>query len=71
MHYSHPPYVHVARMGEGRDARMDLVGKPEGKRTLEKPRCRWDDSIKIYLKEIVWSGCYKHNSESAVSVKCW
>jgi hypothetical protein len=48
-----------------------LVGKPEGKRTLERPRCRWEDSIKIYLKEIVWSGCYKHNSESAVSVKCW
>jgi hypothetical protein len=29
-----------------------LVGKPEGKRPLGKPRCRWEDYIKIYLQEV-------------------
>jgi hypothetical protein len=29
-----------------------LVGKPEGKRPLGTPRCRWENNIKIYLKEI-------------------
>jgi hypothetical protein len=33
-----------------------LVGKPEGKRPLRKPRCRWEDNIKIDLREIgSWS----------------
>jgi hypothetical protein len=32
---------HVARMGEKRNAYMILVGRPEGKRPLERPRCRW------------------------------
>jgi hypothetical protein len=32
---------HVASMGEGRNVRMVLVGKPEGKRPLERPRRRW------------------------------
>jgi hypothetical protein len=32
------------------------VGKPEGKRLLEEPRRRWDNSIKMYLKEIGWEG---------------
>jgi hypothetical protein len=32
---------HVARMGEGRDVHRVLVGKPEGKRPLGRPRCRW------------------------------
>jgi hypothetical protein len=32
------------------------VGKPEGKRPLERPRHRWVDNIKIYLREIRWSG---------------
>jgi hypothetical protein len=31
-----------------------LVRKPEGKRPLVRPRCRWEDSIKINLKEIGW-----------------
>jgi len=29
-----------------------LAGKPEGKRLLDKTRCRWEDNIKMYLKEI-------------------
>jgi hypothetical protein len=50
---------HVAHMGEGRNKYRVLVGKPEGKRQLERPRCRWGDGIKIDLREIgwgVWSG---------------
>jgi hypothetical protein len=33
-----------------------LVGKPEGKRPLERPKRRWMDSIKLDLKEIGWDG---------------
>jgi hypothetical protein len=36
---------HVARMGEERGVYMALVGKPEGKRPLGRPRCRWEDNI--------------------------
>jgi hypothetical protein len=43
---------HIARMGEKRDAYKVLVGKPEGKRPLERPRRRWEDDIKIDLREI-------------------
>ena len=43
---------HVARMGEGRSVRRVLVGKPEGKRPLGRPRCRWDDKIKMNLQEV-------------------
>jgi hypothetical protein len=35
---------------------MILVGKPEGKRPLGRPRCRWVDNIKIDLREIRWDG---------------
>jgi hypothetical protein len=38
---------HVARMGEKRNAYRLLVGKPEGKRPLGRPRCRWVDNIRI------------------------
>jgi len=41
---------HVARMGEGRG--VNLVGRPEGKRPLGRPRRRWKDNIKIGLREI-------------------
>ena len=37
---------HVARMGEGRGVYRVLVGKPEGKRPLGRPRRRWEDNIK-------------------------
>jgi hypothetical protein len=43
---------HVARMGKGRGVYRVLVGKPEGKRPLETPRRRWDDNIKMDLREI-------------------
>jgi hypothetical protein len=42
--------------GEKRNAYRILVGKPEGKRALRRPRCRWVDNIKIYLREIGWDG---------------
>jgi hypothetical protein len=37
----------VARMEEGRNVYMVLVGKPEGKKPLGRPRCRWEDGIKM------------------------
>jgi hypothetical protein len=45
---------HVARMGEKRDAYRLLVGKPEGKRPLERPRRRYVDNIRIDLGEVGW-----------------
>ena len=41
--------VYVAHMGESRGAYRVLVGKPEGKRPLGRPRRRWEDSIKMDL----------------------
>jgi hypothetical protein len=43
-------------MGANRNAYRILVGKPEGKRPLERPRYRWVDDIKMYLREIGWCG---------------
>jgi hypothetical protein len=43
-------------MGETRNAYRILVGKPEGKRPLGRPRRRWVDNIKIDLREIGWNG---------------
>ena len=42
----------MARMGEDRVVHMVLVGKPEGKRPLGRPRCRWEDNIKMDLQEV-------------------
>jgi hypothetical protein len=49
---------HVARMGRrGMHMLVEyLVGKPEGKRPLGRPRNRWVDNIKIGLKKIEWGG---------------
>ena len=47
---------HVARMEEGRGVHKVLVGKPEGKRPLERPRHRWEDNIKMNIQE-VGRGC--------------
>jgi len=43
---------HVAPMGEWRGAHRVLVGKPEGRRPLGRPRHRWEDNIKMDLKEV-------------------
>ena len=43
---------YVVRMGEDRGVHRMLVGKPEGKRPLERPRRRWEDNIKMDLQEV-------------------
>jgi hypothetical protein len=43
-------------MGEGRNVYRVLVGKPEGKTPLEKLTRRWEDGIKMDLREIGWGG---------------
>jgi hypothetical protein len=47
---------HLARMGEGRGVYRVLVGRPEGKRPLGRPRRRWEDNIKMDLREIEIDG---------------
>ena len=49
----------LARMGERRGVYRVLVGKLEGKRPLGRPRCRWEDNIKMNLQEVgcgAWTG---------------
>ena len=45
---------HVARMGEGKVVYRVLVGKPEGRRPMGKPSRRWEDNIRMDLREL---GC--------------
>jgi hypothetical protein len=52
---------HVARMGEKRNVYRLLVGKPERKRPLGRPRCRWIDNIKMDLLEMGVSGAPMSN----------
>jgi hypothetical protein len=42
-------------MGEKRNAYRLLVGKPEGRRQLGRPRCRWVDNIRMDLGEVGWN----------------
>jgi hypothetical protein len=72
---------------EMRNAYRILVGKPEGKRPLGRPRCGWVDSIKMHLREIGWDGMgwielillrigtvegpCEYGNEPLVSIKCW
>jgi len=44
---------HVARMGKARGVHRVLIGKPDGKKPLGRPRCRWEDYIKTFRK---WEG---------------
>jgi hypothetical protein len=61
-------------MGEKRNMCMLLARKPEGKRPLGRPGCRWVDNIKMDLVEIGWgqveSSCEHGNKPSGV-MKCW
>jgi hypothetical protein len=45
-------------MVEGRNVYRVLVGKPEGKRPLERPKRRWEEGIKLDLREISWGGVW-------------
>jgi hypothetical protein len=45
---------HVARMGKEKNVYRVLKGKPEGKRPLARPRHRWEDGIRMDLREIGW-----------------
>jgi hypothetical protein len=47
---------HVAGIGVKRNAYMILVGKPEGKRPLRRTRRRWEDNVRMDLREIEWGG---------------
>ena len=55
---------HVACMGDGTCVYRVLVGKHEGKRTLGRPRCRWEDNIKMDLQEV---GCGEYGLDGAGS----
>jgi hypothetical protein len=49
---------YVARTGEKRSAYKILVGESQGKRSLGRPRHRWENNIKMDLREIEWSGMH-------------
>jgi hypothetical protein len=46
--------MHLARMGEGRGSYRILVGRPERRRPLGRPRRRWEDNIKMDVQEVGW-----------------
>ena len=54
--------AHVARVGDRRGVYRVLVGKPEGKRPLGRPRSRWEDNIKVDLQEVGWWGVWAGSS---------
>jgi hypothetical protein len=72
-------------MGKRRNAYRILVGNPEEKRPLRRPRRRWVDNIKMDVREIgrmVWTGLIwlrigpvevfcEHGNEPTSSIKCW
>jgi hypothetical protein len=66
---------HVASVRGKRNAYRILVGKPEYKRPLGRPRRRWVDNIKMDLREIGWyglvEGSCEHGNEPSGSLKCW
>ena len=53
------PAGHVTRTGDRRGVYRVLVGKPEGKRPLGRPRRRWEDNIKMVLEGVRWRGIYR------------
>jgi hypothetical protein len=64
---------YVAHLVEGRSMYRVLVGKPEGKRPLGRPRRRLEDNIKMDLQEVgcgVWTGLDWVRIETAGTCKC-
>jgi hypothetical protein len=51
---------HVGRFGERKGLYGVMVGKPEEKRPLGRPRRRWEDNIKMNLQEVCWGGYGLH-----------
>jgi hypothetical protein len=47
---------HVARMGEMRNVYSIFVRNPRGRKPLGRPRRRWKDNIRMYLRKVVWDG---------------
>jgi hypothetical protein len=47
---------HVARMGEMRNAYNILAGRSEGKKPIRRSKHRWEDNIRMYLREMGWEG---------------
>jgi hypothetical protein len=47
---------HVTQMGEMKNVYKILVGKPEKKRSLGRPRCRQEDNMRTDLRETMWEG---------------
>ena len=45
---------HVARIGDRRGLHWLVLGKPQGKRPLERPRLRWQDTIKMEIQDVEW-----------------
>ena len=56
----------MARIGEGRGVHRVLVGKPEGKRPLGRPRCRREDNIKMDLQEVGRGGDWMELAQDRV-----
>jgi len=54
---------HAAHMGVMRNAYTLLIGKPEGKRPLRRPRCRWGDNIRMDFMDIGWEGVTQDTSD--------
>jgi hypothetical protein len=75
---------HVARRAEKRGTYRVLVGRPEGRRPLGRPRRRWKDNTKMDFQELVWgmgwielaqykdrvAGCCECGNEPPGSIKC-
>jgi hypothetical protein len=61
---------HVVHMGKGRSKYRVLVGKPGGKRLLERPRHRWEDNIKMDLQEVGCGGM-DWNELAQYRNRCW
>jgi hypothetical protein len=61
---------HVACMGEKRYAYRILVGKLEGKKPLGRPRCRWEDNMKMNVREIGWGGMDWIDQENLLKNLC-
>jgi hypothetical protein len=57
-------------MGEGGNVYRVLVGKPEGKRPLERPRRRREDGIKMDVWEIIWGGVWNGFSWLRIWIVC-